>query len=474
DAVVERFRQTAPKFLIAGDGYAYNGRAIGRLSEIAETAARLPSVRRVIVAPFLAPDAPPPAGTTAWEEAANSAAEFPGFYRGDFNAPLLALFSSGTTGAPKCIVHSAGGVLLQHLKELGLHLDVGRGAPVFYFTTCGWMMWNWLISALALEAAPVLYEGAPLHSSSAALWDMAEREKIALFGASAKYFDALRGAGLSPAKTHSLPALKTICSTGSPLSPEGFDYVYEHVKADAQLASISGGTDIVSCFALGNPLDAVRRGELQGRGLGMAVAVYDENGEAAVGAPGELVCEAPFPAMPLRFYGDTDGGIKYRAAYFEHFPGVWRHGDWATLTESGGMVIHGRSDATLNPGGVRIGTAEIYRPLESFPEVAEALAAGQEWEGDTRIVVFVRLAAAAVLDDELRARLRAAVRRAASPRHVPAKIIAVADLPRTRSGKISEIAVRETIHDRPVKNRNALANPESLEYFRNLPELSAL
>ena len=471
DAVAERFRQTAPKFLIAADGCVYNGRAIGRLDAVAEIVGRLPSVRRVVVAPFLDADSPPPAGATAWKDALNSDAAFPGFERGDFNAPLLALFSSGTTGAPKCIAHSAGGVLLQHLKELGLHLDVASGAAAFYFTTCGWMMWNWLISALALEAAPVLYEGAPLHPSPSALWDMAESEKVALFGASAKYFDALRRAGAAPRKTHSLPALRTVCSTGSPLSPEGFSYIQENIAADAQTASISGGTDIVSCFALGNPLDAVRRGELQGRGLGMAVAVYDEDGKSAVGVPGEMVCVAPFPVMPLRFYNDADGG-KYRAAYFERFPGVWHHGDWATLTADGGIVIHGRSDATLNPGGVRIGTAEIYRPVEAFPEVAEALAAGQEWEGDTRIILFVRLAAGAVLDDDLRARLRAAVRRAASPRHAPAKIVAVADFPRTRSGKISEIAAREIMHNRPIKNRNALANPESLECFRNLPELS--
>ena len=471
DAVTERFSQTSPKFLIAADGYFYNGRAICRRAEVAEVAARLPTLGGLIFTPFLEPESSAPAGATLWKAAAETESAFSGFVRGDFNAPLLALFSSGTTGAPKCIVHSAGGVLLQHLKELGLHSDIAAGAPVFYFTTCGWMMWNWLISALALNAAPVLYEGAPMYPSPAALWDLAAREKFALFGASAKYFDALRRAGTAPKKMHSLPSLKTICSTGSPLSPESFDYIYKKIKSDVQVASISGGTDIVSCFALGNPLDAVRCGELQGRGLGMAVAVYDENGRAMTDSPGELVCEKPFPVMPLRFYGDADGD-KYRAAYFAHFPAIWRHGDWATLRPGGGMVIHGRSDATLNPGGVRIGTAEIYRPAESFAEIAEALAISQEWDGDTRVILFVRLAEGAAINDDLRARLREAIRRAASPRHVPAKIVQVADLPRTRSGKISEIAVRETVHNRPVKNMNALANPESLAYFRNLPALS--
>ncbi len=468
EGAAERFGQTAPKFLIAADGYEYNGRAVSRTDAVIAAAKLLPSLQKIITVPFLGDSAPPPGGIF-WEDVlAGDSAEF---VRGDFNAPLLALFSSGTTGAPKCIIHGAGGVLLQHLKELALHGEINSGDRVFYFTTCGWMMWNWLISALALKAAPVLYEGNPLHPSPAVLWDMAQAENISLFGVSAKYLDVLRKAEIAPARTHSLPALRTVCSTGSPLSAEGFDYVYEKIKPDVQLASISGGTDIVSCFALGNPLDSVRRGELQCRGLGMAVAVYDDAGKEITDAPGELVCTAPFPSMPLKFARDPDGA-KYRAAYFEHFPGAWRHGDWAVLTAGGGMTILGRSDATLNPGGVRIGTAEIYRAVESLAEVAEALAVGQEWEDDTRIALFVRLAAGAVLDGALRARIRAAVRAFASPRHVPAKIAAVADFPRTRSGKTSEIAVREAIHGRPVKNINALANPESLELFRNLPELA--
>ena len=468
DSVVERFGQTEPKFLFVADGYYYNGRTINRHAEVKEVVSRLPSLERIIHVPFIdAEDVP--AEVVLWSDA-KAGSEFDDFWRGEFNSPLLALFSSGTTGVPKCIVHGAGGVLLQHLKELGLHMDIRAGERAFYFTTCGWMMWNWLVSALSLEAAVVLYEGNPLYPSASALWTMSEAEDITLFGASAKYFDALKKAEASPKKTHELSSLRTICSTGSPLSPEGFDYIHRDIHGDAQIASISGGTDIVSCFALGNPLDSVRRGELQGRGLGMAVSVYDESGSSIIGEPGELVCESPFPSMPLGFRNDGDGS-RYHAAYFDYFPGVWRHGDWATLHVHGGMQIHGRSDATLNPGGVRIGTAEIYRPAESLPEVLEALAVGQEWQEDTRIVLFVRLVEGVELDDDLRCRIREVIRSRASPRHVPSKIVGVGDMPRTRSGKITEIAVRETIHGRPVNNLGALANPESLEYFRDLEAL---
>ena len=479
ESAAQRLGQVAPKILFAADGYVYNGRSIARANEIAAIAGRVPSIKKIVVAPFLAAlsKTEPQSLQTIlkqtdaciWKDALEEGAPLSDFVRLDFNAPLLALFSSGTTGAPKCILHRSGGVLLQHLKELALHCDIRGGDRVFYFTTCGWMMWNWLLSALALEAAIVLYEGHPARPPDI-LWQMAAAEEVSLFGASAKYLDGCRKGKLAPGKQYSLPALRTICSTGSPLSADGFDYVYKSIKEDAQLASISGGTDLVSCFALGNPLDAVRRGELQGRGLGMAVEVFDDSGRAVRNAPGELVCVAPFPAMPLGFAGDEGGG-KYRAAYFEYFPDVWRHGDWATLTEEGGMVIHGRSDATLNPGGVRIGTAEIYRPVESFAEVEEALAVGQEWGDDSRVILFVRLAAGAVLDDNLRARLRAAVKEQASPRHAPAKILVAPSLPRTRSGKLAEIAVREIIHNRPVRNAAALANPDSLAYFQNLPEL---
>lgn len=470
DSVVERLGQISPKILITADGYVYGGRVIAREAAVADIVKRIPSISATVVVPYLTTAARLPANGCHWAKAL-AAAPLADFYRSDFNTPLLALFSSGTTGLPKCIVHGAGGVLLQHLKELALHTDIAAADKVFYFTTCGWMMWNWLISALALEAAPVLYEGNPLHPSPAVLWEMAAAERVAVFGVSAKYLDAVRNSGISPVAGGDLSALRTICSTGSPLLAEGFDYVYAHIKQDVQLASISGGTDIVSCFALGNPLDPVRRGELQGRGLGMAVAVYDESGQAQTGIPGELVCVAPFPTMPLGFWGDAGGG-KYRAAYYEHFAGVWRHGDWVTLTAGGGLIIHGRSDATLNPGGVRIGTAEIYRPVEAFAEIAEALAVGQEWRGDTRVILFVRLAAGGVLDEALHKRLRTAIRTAASARHVPSQIIVAADFPRTRSGKISEIAVREAIHRRPVKNLKALANPQVLAFFSDLPALA--
>ena len=403
-------------------------------------------------------------------------AEQPGgpiaFARLPFDHPLLILFSSGTTGAPKCIVHGAGGTLLQHVKEHLLHSDIKRDDRVFYFTTCGWMMWNWLVTALASEATLLLYDGAPFHPDGAVLFDYAAAEGMTLFGASAKYLDAAAKAGLAPKRTHDLGALRTLASTGSPLAPEGFDYVYDAIKADIHLASISGGTDIVSCFALGDPTGPVWRGELQARGLGMAVEVFDDSGKPLRGAPGELVCTAPFPSMPVGFWSDPDGR-KYRDAYFGRFPGVWRHGDWVTLTEHDGLIVHGRSDAVLNPGGVRIGTAEIYRQVERCDAVLEALCVGQDWRGDQRIVLFVRLRDGLVLGDALIDEIKARVRRECTPRHVPAKVIQVADIPRTRSGKITELAVRDVIHGRPVKNREALANPDALALYENLPALRA-
>jgi acetoacetyl-CoA synthetase len=394
------------------------------------------------------------------------------YERFPFAHPLYILYSSGTTGVPKCIVHGAGGTLLQHLKEHQLHCDVGPGDRVFYFTTCGWMMWNWLVTALASGATLVLYDGSPLHPDGRRLFDLADRHRISLFGTSAKFIDAVRKAGLEPVRTHELASIRTITSTGSPLAPESFDFVYEHIKADVHLASISGGTDIVSCFVGGNPNAPVWRGEIQAAALGMDVDVFDEQGRSAGGAPGELVCRSPFPSMPVRFWNDPDNA-KYRAAYFERFPGVWCHGDWIRRTERDGFVIFGRSDATLNPGGVRIGTAEIYRQVEQLPEVLESLAVGQEWEGDERIVLFVRLADGVRLDDELRKRIADRIRRQTTPRHVPARIVQVADIPRTKSGKIVEIAVRRVIHGRDVSNREALANPEALDLYRNLPELAS-
>jgi acetoacetyl-CoA synthetase len=407
------------------------------------------------------------AGIASRQPAKGAALEFAQL---PFDHPVYILYSSGTTGVPKCIVHGAGGTLLQHLKEHVLHTDIGREDRVFYFTTCGWMMWNWLVSALASGATLVLYDGAPFHPEAAALMDLAERERVTVFGTSAKYLAALQKAGVRPQASHDLSALRTILSTGSPLAPESFDYVYEDVKEDVQLASISGGTDILSCFALGNPLLPVYRGELQCRGLGMKVDVFDPEGRPVRGAKGELVCTAPFPSMPVGFWNDADGS-RYRAAYFERFPGVWAHGDFAEITPRGGLVIHGRSDAVLNPGGVRIGTAEIYRQVERLPEVLESIAVGQHWDDDERIILFVVLQDGARLDEALRGRIRAAIRDNTTPRHVPAKILQVNEIPRTRSGKLVELAVRDVVHGRRVENLEALANPAALEHFRDRPEL---
>jgi acetoacetyl-CoA synthetase len=380
------------------------------------------------------------------------------------------LYSSGTTGKPKCIVHRAGGVLLTHLKEHQLQLDVHRGDRVLYYTTTGWMMWNWLVSVLASGATAVLYDGSPFTPSSEHLFDLVDEEGLTLLGVSAKLIDALAKEGLEPMHSHGLGSLRTLCSTGSPLSPHGFRYVYGHVKEDVHLASISGGTDICGCFVLGVPTEPVWSGEIQGPGLGMAVDVWDDEGRPIVGEKGELVCTRPFPSMPVFFWNDPEGK-KYHGAYFERFDNVWCHGDFAEWTEHGGMIIHGRSDATLNPGGVRIGTAEIYNQVEKLPEIAEAISIGQEWDNDVRVVLFVRLAAGHSLDSALEAKIRERIRTGASPRHVPARIVAVADIPRTKSGKITELAVRDVVHGRAVKNKEALANPEALELYRDLDAL---
>ncbi|MCH7725565.1 MAG: acetoacetate--CoA ligase [Planctomycetes bacterium] len=471
--VMDRFGQIEPKVLFTADGYRYNGKEFETLDRAADVVDRIPSIENTVVAGLLRPD---PALNQVRDGVSfdallreNKGATID-FEQLPFAHPLYILYSSGTTGVPKCIVHGAGGTLLQHLKELVLHTDLKSEDRIFYFTTCGWMMWNWLVSSLAVGATVVLYDGSPFHSGGNILFDMAEQERVTVFGTSARFLTAAEKAELEPARTHNLSPLRTILSTGSPLSSESFDYVYEKVKRDVCLSSISGGTDIVSCFALGNPIGTVYRGELQTRGLGMKVQVYNDDGEPIRGEKGELVCAAPFPSMPVCFWNDPDGE-KYRAAYFEHFPGVWRHGDYVELTERDGMVFHGRSDAVLNPGGVRIGTAEIYRQIEQLDEILESVVVGQQWERDVRVVLFVKLRPGAVLDEELSDTIRQQIRSNTTPRHVPHKIIQVADIPRTISGKTVELAVRNAIHGEPINNRDALANPESLELFENLPAL---
>ena len=466
DAVVDRFGQIRPKVLLAVDGYRYGGKPFSCASRLAQIVRRIDSIKRMIVVPSLVDGSSqaviPGATWYADYRRPSSGARFAAL---PFDHPAYILYSSGTTGIPKCIVHGAGGTLIQHLKELVLHVDLRREDRIFYFTSCGWMMWNWLVSGLAVGATVVLYDGSPFHAGPTALLDMAEREGITVFGTSAKYLSAIEKVGLEPIRTHRLDALRTILSTGSPLAPESFDYVYRRVKRDVALASISGGTDIVSCFALADPTGPVYRGELQTAGLGMRVEVYGDDGRALpIGRKGELVCTQAFPSMPVGFWNDPDGS-KYRAAYFERFPGVWHHGDYCERTEHGGFKIWGRSDTVLNPGGVRIGTAEIYSAVESMPEVLEAVAVGWETADDEEIALFVRLSAGTPLGSRLAQRIRGRVRERVSPRHVPKRIFQVDDIPRTRSGKIAESAVRSAIHRQPVKNLHALENPGALEAY---------
>ena len=468
--VLDRFGQIEPKVLFCADGYLYGGKEFDSQEKVGQVLDKLPSVEECVVVDYLG--APATAGTSLFDFLEPFPAADIRFEPVEFNHPLYILYSSGTTGVPKCIVHSTGGALLQHLKEHRLHTDVKAGDRLFYFTTLGWMMWNWLVSGLASDATLLLYDGSPFVQRGRILFDFAEAEGMTHFGTSAKFIDALAKTGLKPKETHRLDRLRAILSTGSPLAPEGFDYIYESVKSDVCLSSISGGTDIVSCFVLGNPMAPVWRGEIQAKGLGLAVEVFDESGKPVKGQKGELVCTKPFPSMPVGFWNDPDGA-KYRAAYFDKYPNVWRHGDWCEETEHGGLIIYGRSDAVLNPGGVRIGTAEIYRQVEQVDEVMEALVIGQDWEGDVRVVLFVKLKEGIQLDEALANRIKLQVRKNTTPRHVPAKIVQVADIPRTKSGKIVELAVREVVHGRPVKNLEALANPEALEHFRNRSELSA-
>ncbi len=472
--VIDRFGQIAPAALFVTDGYFYNGKWFSCLDRIDAVVEAIPSISHAIVVPYQGAIVGA-LGASSRDGAALLSAAAPGavhFEPLPFDHPWYILYSSGTTGKPKCIVHRSGGVLLKHLVEHQLHSDIRPGDTVFYFTTAGWMMWNWLASVLGSQATIGVYDGSPFYPDSSRIWDLADQWDLSLLGVSAKFIDACNKEGLVPRKTHRLEHLRTICSTGSTLVPEGFDYVYRDVKSDVHLQSMSGGTDLCGCLVAGDPTAPVFSGEIQAAGLGMSIEVLDEHAEAqGAGALGELVCGAPFPSMPLSFWDDKDDA-RYQAAYFDRYPGYWHQGDFAEWTENGGMVIHGRSDATLNPGGVRIGTAEIYRQVEAIPDITEALVIGQSWDNDTRVVLFVTLAERAQLDEVLEREIRQRVRTGASPRHVPAVIVAVPDLPRTRSGKLTELAVRDIVHGREVKNAEALANPEALELFRDLPELA--
>lgn len=473
--VIDRLGQIEPKILISVDGYYYNGKIIPVLPKLTEILPSLPSIQQTIIIPFTNenPDISSVAGAVLYDEFLKPfAAKTPIFERVPFNHPLFIMFSSGTTGIPKCIVHGHGGTLLQHMKEHQLQCDIHENDKVFYFTTCGWMMWNWQISALASGATLMLFDGSPFYPDSYALWDYTSKHGCMLFGTGAKYIDALKANDCVVKDKYDLSALRVITSTGSPLVHESFDFVYNTIKKDVHLASISGGTDIVSCFVIGNPISSVYRGEIQGAGLGYAIEVYDDKGHpmTAGQGSGELVCTKPFPSMPVGFWNDADGA-KYHKAYFDRFENIWCHGDWIEKTAHGGFIILGRSDATLNPGGVRIGTSEIYRQVEQIPEVLESIAVGQLWDNDERVILFVRLKDNLKLNDDIVGRIKTRIRSGASPRHVPAKILQVADIPRTKSNKIVELAVKEVIHNRPVKNVEALSNPEALNLYKDLAEL---
>jgi len=469
--LLDRFGQIAPKVLFMAEGYVYNSKHFNCLDKLDDLLQHLPSLEKIVVFPCANPEfsLPETPHVISWEKALNlfHGVESIDFVQVPFNHPLFIMYSSGTTGVPKCIVHGVGGTLLQHLKDHQLHCDLKPGDKLFYFTTCGWMMWNWQVSAMASKATLCLFDGSP---TGPILWNYVESEKITHFGTSAKYIDFLQKASFHPKDYHDLSSIRMITSTGSPLAPESFDFVYKHITPNAHLASISGGTDILSCFALGNPLGPLMRGELQVPGLAMDVQVFDDAGQSIKGQKGELVCKTPFPSMPIYFWGD-EGNKKYYEAYFDKFPGVWCHGDYLELTDHGGFIIHGRSDTVLNPGGVRIGTSEIYRQVEQIPEVLESLVVGQDWKGDIRIILFFMLKKGIILTPELAHKIKQHIRAQTSPRHVPAKILQITDIPRTKSGKIVEVAVRDTIHHRPVLNSSALANPDALKLYQNIEEL---
>jgi len=473
--ILDRFGQIEPKVVIACDGYYYNGKAFETGAKLESVLAKLPSVEQSVIVPFLGRAgevAERLDGAVALDEAiAPYEAGAIVYERLPFSHPLYILYSSGTTGVPKCIVHSAGGALLQHLKEQQLHCDLKPGERLFYFTTCGWMMWNWLVTGLASGLTLMLYDGSPFAPTGNILFDMAEAERFTMFGTSAKFIDAVKKAELRPRDSHDLSSVRVMASTGSPLAPESFDFVYDAIKPDIHLASVSGGTDIIACFVIGNPMLPVWRGEIQGPALGMAVAVFNEEGRPLESGKGELVCTKPFPSIPIGFWNDS-GDEKFHDAYFSRFENIWHHGDFAEWTSHGGVIIHGRSDATLNPGGVRIGTAEIYRQVEQLDEIRESIVIGQSTGHDVRVVLFVVLAEGAVLDDQLRDKIVRKIRSGASPRHVPERIVEVPDIPRTKSGKITELAVRDVVHGRSVKNTEALANPEALDFFRDRSELA--